>query len=235
MCGRYSLKHKQTEIEEFFSVELPDNYQPHYNIAPTQPVLIVRKNHQLSNGPESTFVYWGLIPPWAKDPKIASKMINARCETTADKPGFRTALKRRRCIIPISGFYEWKRVEKSRQPYYIYSADGNPLGLAGLWESWKSPQGEEIQTCCILTTSANAMISEIHDRMPVILPRDSFGEWLATDHQNVSSMISSAPEDMLTMHPVAPLVNNVRNDSAELIERVSLSFAPTSASGNDML
>jgi putative SOS response-associated peptidase YedK len=226
MCGRYSLAHTRQEIEDLFEVSIPAEYAPRYNIAPTQPVLIVRENPHTRNGLEAVHVVWGLIPPWADDPRIGSKMINARCETAAEKPSFRHALRRRRCVVPVSGFYEWQAVAGGRkQPYFIKAADGKPLALGGMWEMWDGPNGEQIESCTILTTCANDMLKSMHDRMPVILPIDRTPMWLDTRNEDVrtlGSFLAPATPDALTMYPVSPLVNSVRNDSKELLEPLGL-------------
>ncbi len=225
MCGRYTLYHTRPEIEDFFHVSIPPQYAGRYNIAPTQPVLIVRENLSFPEGREVAHVLWGLIPPWAEDPAIGSKMINARCETAAEKPSFRHALRRRRCVVPASGFYEWRRVaDNKKQPWLIKSADANPLALAGLWEIWDGPNGEQIESCTILTTAANKMLSSMHDRMPVMIPADRIPTWLDTrneDANTLSIFLKPAPVGALTMHPVSTMVNSVRNDSATLIDVVA--------------
>jgi putative SOS response-associated peptidase YedK len=224
MCGRYGLNHRRDQIEDFFAVEIPAPYAPRYNIAPTQPVLIIRENPHKPGGLEATHVVWGLIPPWADDIRIGQKMINARCETAGEKPSFRHALKRRRCIVPISGFYEWQRVGAAptgpKQPYYITAADGNPLALGGLWEIWDGPNGEQIESCTILTTTANQSLSAMHDRMPVIIPAPSIPTWLDTRNEEVRSLshfLNPAPMETLNIRPISTMVNSVRNDGPQLI------------------
>ncbi len=207
-------------------MHIPPEYAPRYNIAPTQPVLIVRENPHRSGGREVVHVVWGLIPPWADDPRIGSKMINARCETAAEKPSFRHCLRRRRCVVPVSGFYEWQRtMTGGKQPYYIKSARNEPLALGGLWEIWDGPNGEQIESCTILTTSANQLLSPLHDRMPVIIPAEKVPEWLDTRNEDVRTLadfLKSAPEDALAMHAVSTQVNSVRNDGSTLAEPLGL-------------
>lgn len=223
MCGRFSLKHTRTEIQEHFQTTLNGPLAPRYNIAPTQPVLILRENPHTSDGLETTHVVWGLIPPWAEDIRIGSKMINARCETAAEKPSFRHALRRRRCVLPASGFYEWETAASGKkQPHYFYAADGAPLALAGIWEIWDGPNGEQIESCAILTTTANATLAALHERMPVLIEPDAIPLWLDTRNEEYASIgrfMKPAPDSLLSSHAVSPAVNNVRNDSAALVER----------------
>ena len=231
MCGRYTLYHTLGEIEELFQVNMPGLYAPRYNIAPTQPVLIIRENPHVSEGREAVHVVWGLIPPWADDPRIGSKMINARCETAAEKPSYKYPLRRRRCIVPVSGFYEWSKLAATphtpaaKQPYLIKNSDNTPLALAGIWEVWHGPNGELIESCSILTTAANAMMAPLHDRMPVIILPDRAAEWLDTrndDSRSLGHFFNMHTLDSLVMHPVSPLVNSVRNDSADLVAPAGL-------------
>ena len=178
MCGRFTLRTPASAIAEQFSLlEVPD-LQPRFNIAPTQPVAVVRVDSPLPLGEaqgarfaqrELVFLHWGLVPSWADDPKIGNRMINARAETAAEKPSFRTAMRRRRCLIVADGFYEWKTVAKRRQPMFIHLRDGRPFAFAGLWESWEGADHSALESCTILTTSANDLVRPIHDRMPVII------------------------------------------------------------------
>ena len=189
MCGRYTLKTPVEKLAEEFgfddsSVELP----PNYNVAPTQGVAAVLEE---DGRRRLEVLRWGLIPPWADDPQIGSRMINARAETAPEKPSFRRAFRERRCLIPADGFYEWKRMNGGKQPYYIHMKEGRPFAFAGLWESWKEAGGPEIRSCTILTTKPNALAGEIHDRMPVILPPalTTYG-WI-TNRRGTSSTASS--------------------------------------------
>ena len=173
---------------------------------------------------------WGLVPFWAKDRKVGSKMINARSETVLSKPAYRRAIQRRRCLIPADGFYEWAKVpgHKKKQPYYIHHADGEPLVFAGMWERWSPPEdsddeldeGETLETCTILTCSPNETMGAIHNRMPVLLPPAAWDEWLADtdDLTQIAELMVPAPEGLLVMHPVRPVVNSVRNNGVELLE-----------------
>jgi putative SOS response-associated peptidase YedK len=218
MCGRYTLKTPVERLADEFcfdasSVELP----PNYNVAPTQGVAAV-----LSEGGERRLevLRWGLIPPWADDPGIGSRMINARSETAPEKPSFRRAFRERRCLIPADGFYEWKRVNGSKQPYYIHMKEGRPFAFAGLWESWKDNGGTEIRSCTILTTGPNALAREIHDRMPVILPAGSYAAWLdpEAEKEELVALLAPYPEDEMEAYPVSRFVNSPQNNDPRCVE-----------------
>ena len=166
---------------------------------------------------------WGLVPPWAKDPAIGSQMINARAETVAEKPSFRHVIKYRRCIVPGSGFFDWKHEGKSKQPYYFRMKNGSPLGFAGIWEEWKAPDGSLLDTFSILTTTANELVATVHDRMPVIFPPDEYGTWLnkhLTDPAELEPLYKPFPAALMDAYPVSDRVNTVRNNSPENIIRV---------------
>jgi len=193
------------------------NFPPRYNIAPTQPVPIVR----LSEGRrEFALVRWGLIPAWVKDPRGFSLLFNARGESAAEKPAFRNAMKRRRCLFPADGFYEWKQVGKNKQPYFVRLKGGGPMAFAGLWESWLGPNGEEVETAAILTTTASRSIAHIHDRMPVIIAPQAFDFWLDpnVDAEMATSVIAPAPDALLESYPVSGAVNRTANDTPDLLE-----------------
>lgn len=176
MCGRFTLTLSAEQIEARFGVPLPAQHKPRYNIAPTQEILTLISDKQ---GRRVENLRWGLIPHWAKDPKIAQRLINARAETLFEKPSFRDAVKQRRCLIIADGFYEWRQTEKGRKvPVYVRLKSKKPFGFAGLWERWKSPEGQTIQTCTIITTEPNDLIKPIHSRMPVIVPRELEEFWL---------------------------------------------------------
>jgi putative SOS response-associated peptidase YedK len=218
MCGRYTLTAPVERLAEEFgfeaaSVDLP----PNYNVAPTQGVAAV-----LSEGGERRLevLRWGLIPPWADDPQIGSRMINARAETAPEKPSFRRAFRERRCLIPADGFYEWKRTNGVKQPYYIHMKEGRPFAFAGLWESWKDDDGPEIRSCTILTTKPNALAGEIHDRMPVILPTGSYDAWLdpEADRDELYGLLAPYPEDEMEAYPVSRFVNSPSNNDPRCIE-----------------
>ena len=177
MCGRFALLATGPEIAETFALTETPQLAPRYNIAPTQPVAAIRL-HPHSGQREWTHFHWGLIPSWAKEPNMGARMINARSETVAEKPAFRAAFKRRRCLVPASGFYEWQKTGSSKQPMYIHPADAPLFAFAGLWETWQIPGGGELDSCTILTTTPNSLMRAIHDRMPVILEPEDFAMWL---------------------------------------------------------
>jgi putative SOS response-associated peptidase YedK len=218
MCGRYTLKTPVEKLAEEFgfdasSVDLP----PNYNVAPTQGVAAV-----LEEGGERRLevLRWGLIPSWADDPAIGSRMINARAETAPEKPSFRRAFRERRCLIPADGFYEWQRTNGAKQPYYIRMKEERPFAFAGLWESWKDGSGPEIRSCTILTTKPNALTAEIHDRMPVILPPGSYDAWLdpEAERDELYGLLAPYPEDEMEAYPVSRFVNSPSNNDPRCIE-----------------
>jgi putative SOS response-associated peptidase YedK len=218
MCGRYTLASPTERLAEEFgldgtSVELA----PNYNVAPTQGVAAV-----LEEGGQRRLevLRWGLIPPWADDPGIGSRMINARSETAPGKPSFRRAFRERRCLIPADGFYEWQRTNGAKQPYYIHMEDGRPFAFAGLWESWSKGGEGEVRTCTILTTGANALVGEVHDRMPVILAHDAYDVWLdpASERDELTGLLAPYPEDEMEAYPVSRFVNSPSNNDPRCIE-----------------
>ena len=194
--------------------------QPDYNVPPGVDIWAVR-NGSSSNSAQIARLRWGLVPRWAKDPKIGYRMINARSETVAEKPAFRSAFKQRRCLIPADGFYEWKRDGKDRQAYHIHLEDHAPFAMAGLWESWKSPDGDVLESCTILTTSPNKLMEPIHDRMPVILDDNQANDWLdpATPSEELKTMTAPYPTEKMNAYPVSALVNSPRNNSPECLEK----------------
>ena len=205
-------------IRALFRYEEQPNFPPRYNVAPTQPIPIVR----LMDGKRHfALVRWGLLPSWVKDPKTFTLLINARGETVAEKPAFRAAMKRRRCLIPADGFYEWKAVGGRKQPFFVRAKAGGPLAFAGLWETWTGPNGEELETAAIVTTKANRTLAPIHDRMPVIVPPEAFDLWLdcaKVDATTASALIAPAPENLLEAFPVSTDVNRIANDNPKLVE-----------------
>jgi putative SOS response-associated peptidase YedK len=221
MCGRYTITSAPEAIRALFGYEQQPNFPPRYNVAPTQPIPIVRVEEGKRH---FALVRWGLIPSWVKDPKGFSLLINARGESAADKPAFRAAMKRRRCLVPADGFYEWKAVGGRKVPYYVRLKSGGPLAFAGLWETWTGPNGEEMETTAIVTTNANRALSFIHDRMPVIVPPEGFDLWLdcaKVDATTASALIAPAPEGLLEAYEVSTAVNRTANDSAKLVEKVA--------------
>ncbi len=206
-------------LEALFGLELAGELSPRYNIAPSQPVAAVRAGE--GGARELTLLQWGLIPSWAKDPAIGSRMINARAETAAEKPSFRAAMKRRRCLIPASGFYEWARVGAAKQPFFIRMKEGRPFALAGLWEQWCGEDGSELETCAILTTSPNEMAAKIHPRMPVIIAPGDYGRWMDPANEKpgtLEPLLRPYPAGEMEAHTVSRHVNNPRNDEPACIE-----------------
>jgi putative SOS response-associated peptidase YedK len=225
MCGRYRLSRRKQIIEEHFgSVDWHDDWSPRYNIAPTQPIPVIRQNPK-EPVRELSLMRWGLVPSWAKDASGAASTINARSETAATKPAFRDPLKFRRCLIPADGFYEWKRTGTGKQPYCFEVNGGELFSFAGLWDGWKNAEGQWIKTCSILTTTPNAVTSAIHDRMPVILHPDSYDVWLDPGMQNVAAISELLkPYDAKSMRcfPVSTRINHVANDDEECSRRVEI-------------
>src|SRR5690349_18059033 len=218
MCGRYCISTAPEAIRRLFRYREQPNFPPRYNVAPTQPVPIVR----LASGERQfALVRWGLIPAWAKDPAAFALLINARGESVNDKPAFKYAMKRRRCLFPADGFYEWKPHGNAKRPYIARSTTGGPIAFAGLWEAWSGPNGEEMETAAIVTTAANRALRPIHDRMPVIVPPDAFDLWLdcrAFDANTAATLIAPAADDLLEVFEVSAAVNRTANDSPALIE-----------------
>ncbi len=208
-------------IRRLFGYPEQPNFSPRYNVAPTQPVPIVR----LVDGKRQfALVRWGLIPPWAKDPRTFTLLINARGESVNEKPAFRNAMRRRRCLFPADGFYDWKDEGGRRRPFCVRPRDGGPIAFAGLWETWMGPNGEEMETAAIVTTAANRELASLHDRMPVIVPPDAFDLWLdcgKVDALTAAALIAPARAGLLEAYEISPAVNRADNDSAALIEPIS--------------
>jgi putative SOS response-associated peptidase YedK len=219
MCGRFTLTVNPADLQDTFSnYNFPVRFAPRFNIAPSQPILAVPNDGSLT----ADFFVWGLIPMWAKDPSIGSRMINARGETLAEKPSFRGSYRHKRCMILADGFYEWQALgdKKSKTPYFIHMKDRQPFAMAGLWDTWESADGSSIKTCTIITTGPNELMETIHDRMPVILhPRD-YAKWLDTAPQtpeNLQPLIKPFPADAMSAYAVSTLVNKTTNDLPELV------------------
>lgn len=216
MCGRFTLRTPAERVKREFQLKEAPSIEARFNIAPTQGVLAIR---QLSDGSEAATLKWGLIPSWAKDASIGAKLINARSETASEKPSFREAFKRRRCIIPADGFYEWQRTGGRKQPFYFHLKDESLFGFAGLWDRWRSPDGEVLETCSILTTEANAVLSKVHDRMPVILDPQAYDLWLDEDVRKQDlrkELLRPFPASEMTCYPVSTAINNPRHQGAAL-------------------
>jgi len=221
MCGRYAVTSAPEAIRMLFGYAEQPDFPPRYNVAPSQPIAIVR---QVEGKRSFVLVRWGLLPSWVKDPKNFNLQINARGESLTEKRAFQAAVKRRRCLIPANGFYDWKAVGGRKQPYYVRAKSGEPLAFAGLWETWTGPNGEELETATIVTTRANDMLAGIHDRMPVVVPPDAFDLWLDcenVDAKTAAVLIAPAPEDLLEAYEVSLDVNRAANDNPKLIERYS--------------
>jgi len=255
MCARYSLAAPPNQLEKLLDVPMPEGIQPRYNIAPTQSVVAVRAE---SGEAEATFLRWGLVPSWAEDLSIGQRLINARAETAAERPSFRSAFRKRRCLIPASSFFEWMHVQEvderldealrdvedaptqlalfgtpkekvkaavRKQPYLIGLANGEPFAFAGLWERWHGPDDRPVDTCTVLTTEPNALVARLHNRMPCLLERDQFHDWLdpeLSDVAHLSRMLVPYDDDRMRSHPVNSRVSNVRNEGPDLIQPLEL-------------
>ena len=217
MCGRFTLTTNLGAIANRFGVaRFLEEVGPRYNIAPMQTVIVVNDEGTR----HLTQMRWGLIPSWAKDPTIGNRMINARAETAATKPAFRVALRKRRCLVVADGFYEWQQRGRTKQPFRIVLKNGEPFGFAGLWETWTSPEGEQMRTCTIITTEANDLLKPIHDRMPVILTREAEGLWLDPTIQEPAKLLpllTPYPAKDMEAYPVSSRVNNPAHDGPECI------------------
>lgn len=216
MCGRYFIVMTPAEMRNQFDYPDMPNFPPRYNVAPTQPIPLVR---MWEGKKQFVLMRWGLLPSWVKDPKTFTLLINARGDTVNEKPAFRNAMKYRRCVIPADGFYEWKRDGATKRPHLIRMKSRKPFAFAGLWETWVGPNGEELDTAAIVTTDANAVLAPIHHRMPVILPPETFDMWL--DCANVSpvaasSLLVPAPADAMEAFEISPAVSRVANDGPEI-------------------
>jgi putative SOS response-associated peptidase YedK len=214
MCGRY-ITRNQAAIERYFNVSSHQfRLADRYNVVPSTKVPVIRliEGERVLSG-----MHWGLIPCWAKDPKSGYKTINARAETVATKPAFRAAYQARRCLMPASGFYEWQRDVEPKQPYFIHRRDGDPLAFAGLWETWKGPD-EIIESCTIVTTKANPMMAELHNRMPVLLDPRDFDWWMTGKTEEVGQLLAPCPSEALEAYPISRRVNNPRHEGPEILE-----------------
>jgi putative SOS response-associated peptidase YedK len=219
MCGRFTLTVDPAELQDAFGDFIfPEKFAPRFNIAPSQPILAIPNDGKNA----ADFFLWGLIPSWSKDASIANKLINARGETIAEKPSFRSGFKYKRCLILTDGFYEWKAVqgEKTKTPYLIHMKDRKPFAFAGLWDEWQSPDGGALRTCTIITTEPNELMSTLHNRMPVILNSVDYSQWLEPAPQTPDSLlplIRPFPADRMSAYPVSTMVNSPGNDRAECV------------------
>ena len=216
MCGRFFLASSPDSIADVFGASAPD-YEPRWNVAPTEEILCMRV---MTGNRSMDKLRWGLIPQWVKDTRSGSRMINARSETAASKPSFRSAMKRRRCLIPADGFYEWKKEGGTKRAFCIAHRDRLPLAMAGIWEVWTGPERQIVETCCILTTQANAMMSSLHDRMPVLLTTDSFDCWPDHDHSSseaIDQLCCPYGHNDLEAWEVSTRVNRPTNEGPDLV------------------
>ncbi len=219
MCGRFALWTPPGVITRYFKVSVAPDIQPRYNVAPGQQILAICQTVDAQRMP--AMLKWGLIPSWAKEESIGYKMINVREESVKVKPGFKLAYKFRRCLVPVSGFYEWQKEGSGKQPYLIRLSGSDLFALAGIWESWKKPASDErIESCAILTTSANGVISRVHDRMPVIIRPDDIDLWLDVNSSThrIDALMRPYDDRDMVCHRVSRAVNNVKNDDPSLIE-----------------
>jgi len=221
MCGRFAFYSPHEAVQDIFGVAFPAPLEPRYNIAPSQFIVTLRAGE---SDLEPALLKWGLIPSWAKDPAMGNRMINARAETAHEKPSFRAAFRRRRCVVLADGFYEWHAQNGRKTPYYISMPDQQPFAMAGLWEHWNGADGTELQTCTILTTAANDVVQALHHRMPVILAPDHVRRWCGPECNDLAAaqdQLNDMTNDALSFWPVSTVVNNARNEGADLIEAVS--------------
>lgn len=215
MCGRFALTLPPAAVRAYFGYPEQPNFPPRYNIAPTQPVAVV---HHWEGQRRFALMRWGFLPGFVKDAKDFPLILNARAEGIADKPSFRAAIRRRRCLLPADGFYEWRREGRAKQPYLIRRPDRGLMAFAGLWETWNAADGSEVDTVCIITCAANGVMAAVHDRMPVILAPADHGRWLdpASEGKEILPLLGPAPDELLELVPVSPRVNKAQNEGAEL-------------------
>jgi len=222
MCGRYAITSPLEAILKAFAVKgVRPNLQPRYNAAPSQDLPVVRAG---PDGRELALIRWGLVPSWSKGPDSRYSMINARAETVASKPAYREPFRRRRCLVPANGFYEWRKFADGKQPYFIALSTGEPFAFAGLWDHWTGPEGEEITSFTIIVTAANDIVRPIHERMPVILGPEDYGSWLgehgAPSRTKLAILLRPYPAELMRAYPVSREVNSPANDSPELLAQV---------------
>jgi putative SOS response-associated peptidase YedK len=216
MCGRYRLSRRKQVVEEYFESSSDEEaWTPRYNIAPTQPVAAIREagqNRILS------LMRWGLVPSWASDISIGARLIHGRSETILEKPAFRDSFRMRRCLVPADGFYEWKKAGRERYPFHFVMKDSSLFAFAGVWDRWRSPAGQVVESCSILTTAPNELLDGVHDRMPVILPQRHYQTWLtapATEAQRLAELLVPFDASVMQRYPVSSLVNKPENDVPE--------------------
>lgn len=229
MCGRYVVTTPGEVLAELFELDEKPHLEPRFNVAPTQEVAIVRRRAD-GDRREWARVRWGLVPFWAKEKAIGHKLINARGETLAEKPAFRDAFKKRRCLVPADGFYEWQRLDGRKQPWLLRLRGGAPFAFAGLWSTWKDPaDGEPLETCTLVTTTPNELVATVHDRMPVILPWERHADWLTPDAapDALATLLVPYPASEMEAYPVSTWVNSPAHDDAKCLE--PLAGGPTAA------
>jgi putative SOS response-associated peptidase YedK len=222
MCGRFTLTQPayiaaKFGLDNFAPVE-PEFYEPRFNVAPTQRIVVIPT---VDDQREARRMRWGLIPFWAKDMKIGSKLINARAEGIATKPAFRNPFKSRRRLIPADGFYEWQQTPHGKQPYRIVLASGELFAFAGLWDRWKSPDGETVESCCIVTCEPNELAAKVHNRMPVIIAPEEYDTWLTGTPEQALALLKRYPTEDMRAYPVSSKVNSPKNDTPEQVEQIS--------------
>jgi putative SOS response-associated peptidase YedK len=222
MCGRFTLRTSAGAVAEQFGLLEVPQFEPRFNVAPSQPVAVVRMTtDQGQPRRQLAWLRWGLVPAWAKDPAIGNRLINARAETAAGKTAFGAAMRRRRCLIVADGFYEWRPTGRSKQPYYVRLRDDRPFGIAGLWEAWEGAGHSTLESCALLTTAANDLVRPIHDRMPAIIAATDYQPWLdplLEDPRLLLPLLRPYPSAEMTAHPVGTLVNSPRNEDPHCIE-----------------
>lgn len=217
MCGRYALKTPPRELAAHFGLDETVEFAPRYNISPGTDIPVIR--HSPEGKRVMHLLRWGLVPHWAKDPTIGAKLSNARGETVAEKPSFRDAFKRRRCLVPADGFYEWKSEGRLKQPYYFSMKSGGPFGLGGVWESWRMPDGNILRTCCLITTGPNDIMTPVHDRMPVIISSDNYDQWLKGEADDAQALVRPYPTDEMQAWMVSKRVSRSAEEGADLIRK----------------
>ncbi|MFO7543457.1 MAG: SOS response-associated peptidase [Thiobacillus sp.] len=216
MCGRFALKTPASQLASHFKLDEAVEVAPRYNIAPGTDIPTIR--HSPEGKRVMHLLRWGLVPHWAKDPSISNKLSNARGETVAEKPSFRDAFKRRRCLVPADGFYEWKAEGKLKQPYYFSMKDGAPFALGGVWESWRAPNGDVLRTCCLITTEPNEIMLPVHDRMPVIVSPENYEQWLTGEPADAQSLIKPYPVEDMQAWAVSRRVSRSGEEGDDLVK-----------------
>ena len=222
MCGRYTLSTPTDLLSDLFELESAVTVSPRFNIAPTQTAPVIRVD-AATKARRLDLLKWGLVPFWAKDPSIGNRMINARAETVAEKPAYRVSFRKKRCLIPADGFYEWQATGGPKQPFFFHRGDGYPFAMAGLWDRWEKGEDSPVETFTILTTEANEVVAPIHKRMPVILAESAFDKWLdpeVEDAKSLAGLLTPAPPEILEALPVSTYVNSPANEGPQCVEPI---------------